>query len=250
MACQMELDNQLELIDLIKRKQWSDLIKELNIRKSSTASSEINCTNCRFKHSLLHTVCKYEPLLSIVKKICILTDDDSCMRQTDCYWRTPFQIAIAYNANYNLIEYLSKKNISAASSTDVDGNTPMHTLLLNYQENLSEKETSNDMILYDVYVLKVVKLLCSISPSSLSHRNNNDLRPIEIAIDTSVKPDVLVLMWNTDKSPMTESVQNVVGLYVNNKKKQTQQRKLSFTGGTVVNDIMAKVVKRRGSLWF
>lgn len=249
MPYQMELDDQFEIVDLIKRKQWNDLIKELKSKKSSITSFEINCTDCGFKHSLLHTVCAHQPPLSIVKKIYSITDDESCMRQTDCHWRLLFQIAIMHNADYNVIEYLLKKNISAASSTDVDGNTPMHTLLLDYQEKISEKESPNDMIAYDEYVFKVFKLLCSVSPSSLSHKNYDDLSPIEIAVDQSVKPDVLVLMWNTDKSAMTESGQNVVNLYVNNKKKVKMSRKMSFTGGTVVSDSKPKS-KRRGSLWF
>jgi len=243
----MEKEKLNKLNTLIQEKNWNDTLKIL--KKIKDVDVELG-----YNHNLLHKACQYQGPLSIIKKIYNLSE--SHIRQTtdDENWYLPFHVAIKYDAPIDVIEFVLKKNISAASAVDSNGNTPMHTLILDYDLKISSLQHEKDILSYDKYMLKVCKLLCNVSSSSMSQLNNDDLSPVDISIDKRVKPDILVLMWNTDRYAMTESSRKLVNLHKNNVKNKglTQQRKASFTGGFTSggsNEQTQKPVRRRSSMW-
>jgi len=236
-------DTQKELLNkltfLIEEKKWNKTLKLL--KKIKDVGAELG-----YNHNLLHKTCQYQAPLSIVKKMSNLFE--SHVRQPDKDRRLPFHIAIKNEAPIDVIEFLLKKNISAASSTDIDGNTPMHTLLLDYNTKIAEKN-EKEVLTYDKYVHRVFILLCNVSSSSISHKNNNGYRAVDIAINKSVKPDMLVLMWNTDRYAMTEIGKQLVTIHMDKNEHKKQQRKASFTSGFTSDFQQERIISRRSTMW-
>merc|ERR1712151_622464 len=103
-----------KLYALIRQKNWNDTLKLLK----TTKEQELG-----YNHNLLHKSCQYQAPISIIKKIYNLSE--SHIRQAeDENWYLPFHVAIKNEAPLDVIEFLLKKNIAAASSIDINGNTP------------------------------------------------------------------------------------------------------------------------------
>merc|ERR1719203_2427179 len=138
------------------------------------------------KQSVLHYACRFQAPLNVIKKI--VKNGEYQLRQEDNMWRFPFHVAVKHDAPFDVIEFLLNKNLSAASHSDIEENCPLHTVLLDYEEKKVRFEDEGKLSQFNEYMLRLVKLLCSISPSSVGQTNADGFNAVQIAIDKGVKP--------------------------------------------------------------
>merc|ERR1712232_328067 len=150
----------------------------------------IKCSDGTFCHSLLHFTCRFQVPLYVIKRVVKLCENQ--ISETDCAYRLPFHIAIENKAPYDVIEFLLKKKISAASQVDAKGNTALHMAILGYKKK--KKDSKGDFGEYNHYLKKVIILLCRVAPSSLHETNANGLVPYGIATTEGVTSDILTML--------------------------------------------------------
>jgi len=181
----------------IKEQEWKNVMKLLSVTKDEC---EITFDDGSYE-SILHYACRFQAPLNIIKKI--VKNGEYQLRQEDKMWRCPFHVAVKFEAPYDVIEYLLNQNLSAASHSDIEENCPLHTILLDYEEKKRWHKENGNLSQFDEYTLQLVKLLCTVSPSSVGATNVDGWNAVQIAIDKGVKPDILVVLWEADKAVMT-----------------------------------------------
>jgi len=227
--------DQLELSDLIKKRKWSKLFKQLSLDPNL-----LNSPNR--KESVLHEVCRFQPPLKVLEKIIAM--NPALVTTINFQGRLPLHIATENGASYDAVHLLCKCDPSTAGLQDLLGKTPLHLLV---EESSSRFDFDDfDDIMFGALVrdndfLRIVKILVLSSPETVNLEDIAGMSALEYALLIDGDRDVVcelqrasVQEWRR-RTMQGEKNTNIV----NNMEKQYQERTVSLRKDL---DIMKHIV--------
>jgi len=167
------------IVALIFKKQWSKVLQALMSDKSKTHSCDaLRCNRCVSSHAPLQFLCCCNPPVAVVRAM--IKANPAAVNQVDCMNRLPLHIACGYGASPGVIRLLLESNPSATMRKDKIGRLPLHTLCENYM-GWCDPQLSEDEV--EERLMTIIMDLIRISPASLHAEDDEEMCPIEYAIE-------------------------------------------------------------------
>ena len=178
------------LVALIFKKKWSKVLQAVSSDKSQTHSCDaLCCKRCISSHGPLQFACCCNPPASVIKAM--IDANPAALNQVDCMNRMPLHIACEYAASPEVIRLLLESNPSATMKKDELGRLPLHTLCENYigrcDPLLSDDEVEERLMTTIMYLIQT-------SPTSLHAEDDEEMCPIEYAIEAELEYRIVYTM--------------------------------------------------------
>lgn len=211
-------------VQWMEKKEWEESVSCIKMIDGPGVPCVIRCSDGAVCHSLLHAACRLQAPLYMIKRIVNICEDQ--VSEMDSAYQLPLHIAVEYGAPFEVIEFLLKKKISAASQADVRENTPLHSALLGYRKKKRNWEGNFDE--YNHYLYNVVKLLRRVAPSTLHEKNQRGMTPFEIASIEGAADDILFLLDTTVTKRRSSSINRSLRSSFSEKSRRSSLSKISL----------------------
>jgi len=133
--------------------------------------------------------------------------------EQDCLGRCPIRASVAYESDYNVIEYmfhnypnaiLQQCNDRNNHNDDVigNGNTPLHIAMNGYKQTSFKHRNDITTESCQEYYLRIIKLFIKEVPLSLTISNINGITPLQLAKELNIS---LQLNNNNDNDNSTKT---------------------------------------------
>jgi len=176
------------VLKLIERNDWQKLNSFfLQAEKFQAIAALVNESASFNGMTLLHAVCRFNPPSSVVRNMIMLCPGDA--KALDCLNRTPLHVAAGTGASVNVINALLDANPRACRAQDVDGRTPLHMACDRSCILFEGSCNSRDAPRYDI-----VSSLISVSPSSVTLEDEDEMTALEYAVLSSGELQVVKML--------------------------------------------------------
>lgn len=145
---------------------------------------------------VVHFACRFNPPRTIIRHLNLLYPEG--LNHADALGRLPLHYAAKWRASYRLIEYLIKKDQSAASVRDVSGKVPLHLMCESYNAS-SSADTVEDLSPQE-HIVECIKVLTSVAPETVNIEDNDGITVLEYAIESEVPYEAIRVLQKASES--------------------------------------------------
>lgn len=170
-----------------KMSDYLDSIDSDSLEKIRFVPCDLKCNG---NHSLLHLALKMQPPLSIIESLVDIFPE--AINEIDCMKRLPLHIACLHGTKAQVIKYLVSINPNATEIKDISGKTPLHLLFDDYKKKIYCIQTDSSRT--NRTMTEIVTCLCNSGPRSTISEDENDMSPIEFAIEQEADLKVIRLL--------------------------------------------------------
>lgn len=164
------------------------------------AGLDTESSNKKNDETVLHTSCRHQPPLEIIKLI-IDKFPISVSTRTLKEKQYPLHIAATYGAHPGIISLLIEKHPSAASSSDHNGKTPLHLACESYHFTFREEKDPHrggktagategnqqqKILDMETAMLQTVRIMTKNSPEIVNIHDDEDMTALEYAICSNI----------------------------------------------------------------
>lgn len=176
------------ILQLIQDNNWSKLTSSfLQPNIFQALAAKVNESSSFNGMTLLHAVCRFNPPPYVVKKMIMFCPDDA--KSLDCLNRTALHVATGTGACYLVIDALLAANPDACRVQDADGRTPLHMACDRHCVLFEGSSNGHDAPRHDI-----VSSLLSVSPSTVTLEDDDEMTAIEYALLSSADMSVIRML--------------------------------------------------------
>jgi len=181
------------LCKMIAYERWMDIQELLTTRKSDVDIDIVDEDGTVTRELIIHHACSHRApkdiLLSLSSKYW------KSLYHADSNGRFPIHVAAINGAGPDTISFLINANSASAGIKDALGKTPLHYVC---EEFLRKNKGSNSLRCHQ-NMFWTVGLLIKSAPSSVNVEDNDEMNPIELAIDSGAHVGIIKEMQKASR---------------------------------------------------